>query len=101
MRAILTYHSIDSSGSPVSVSEETFRAHARFLGSGRVSVGPLADLPSLPDEEDAVALTFDDGFLNFSMLAMPLLSDPTPSFPRGVVWRSSDPPSKPPIAPAR
>ena len=75
MRAILTYHSIDSSGSPVSVSEETFRAHARFLGSGRVSVVPLADLPTLPDEEDAVALTFDDGFLNFSRLAMPLLVD--------------------------
>jgi peptidoglycan/xylan/chitin deacetylase (PgdA/CDA1 family) len=75
MRAILTYHSIDSSGSPVSVSEETFRAHVRFLGSGRVGVVPLADLPSVPDEEDAVALTFDDGFLNFSMLAMPLLAD--------------------------
>ena len=75
MRAILTYHSIDSSGSPVSVSEETFRAHVRFLGSGRVSVVPLADLPTLPDEEDAVALTFGDGFLNFSRLAMPLLVD--------------------------
>jgi len=75
MRAILTYHSIDSSGSPVSVSEETFRAHGRFLGSGRVGVVPLADLPTLPDEEDAVALTFDDGFLNFSRLAMPLLVD--------------------------
>ncbi|HWP71768.1 MAG TPA: polysaccharide deacetylase family protein [Gemmatimonadaceae bacterium] len=75
MRAILTYHSIDSSGSPVSVSEETFRAHVRFLGSGRVGVVPLADLPALPDEEDAVALTFDDGFLNFSRLAMPLLVD--------------------------
>ena len=75
MRAILTYHSIDSSGSPVSVSEETFRAHARFLGSGRVGVVSLADLPSVPDEDDAVALTFDDGFLNFSMLAMPLLAD--------------------------
>lgn len=75
MRAILTYHSIDSSGSPVSVSEETFRAHARFLGSGRVGVVPLADLPSLPDHEDAVALTFDDGFLNFTRSAMPLLAN--------------------------
>jgi peptidoglycan/xylan/chitin deacetylase (PgdA/CDA1 family) len=48
---------------------------SRFLGSGRVGVVPLADLPALPDEEDAVALTFDDGFLNFSRLAMPLLVD--------------------------
>ena len=74
MRAILTYHSIDSSGSPISLSEEAFRAHVRFFGSGRVAVVPLADLPSLPDETDAVALTFDDGFLNFTSTAMPLLS---------------------------
>jgi peptidoglycan/xylan/chitin deacetylase (PgdA/CDA1 family) len=74
MRAILTYHSIDSSGSPISLSEETFRAHVRFFGSGRVAVVPLADLPSVPDESDALAITFDDGFLNFTSTAMPLLS---------------------------
>jgi peptidoglycan/xylan/chitin deacetylase (PgdA/CDA1 family) len=74
MRAILTYHSIDSSGSPISVSEESFRAHVQFLGSGRVTVVPLADLPTVPDEKDAVALTFDDGFLNFTSMAMPELS---------------------------
>ena len=70
MRAILTYHSIDSSGSPISLSEESFRGHVRFFGSGRVSVVPLADLASMPDERDAVALTFDDGFLNFTSTAM-------------------------------
>lgn len=74
MRAILTYHSIDSSGSPISLSEETFRAHVRFFGSGRVAVVPLADLPGMPDEKDAVAITFDDGFLNFTSSAMPMLS---------------------------
>lgn len=74
MRAILTYHSIDSSGSPISVSEETFGAHVRFFGSGRVAVVPLAELPSMPDETDALAITFDDGFLNFTSTAMPLLS---------------------------
>lgn len=74
MRAILTYHSIDSSGSPISLSEEVFRAHVRFFGSGRVAVVPLADLPSMPDDKDAVAITFDDGFLNFTSSAMPQLS---------------------------
>lgn len=74
MRAILTYHSIDSSGSPISLSEETFRAHVRFFGSGRVAVVPLADLPSVPDEKDAIAITFDDGFLNFTSSAMPQLA---------------------------
>ena len=75
MRAIIMYHSIDSSGSPISVSEEAFRAQARFLASGRVSVVPLADLPSVPDEKDAVALTFDDGFRSFTTVAGPILSD--------------------------
>ena len=74
MRAILTYHSIDSSGSPISISDEAFRSHVRFFGSGRVAVVPLADLPNLPDEKDAVSITFDDGFLNFTSSAMPLLS---------------------------
>jgi peptidoglycan/xylan/chitin deacetylase (PgdA/CDA1 family) len=74
MRAILMYHSIDSSGSPISLSEEVFRAHVRFLGSGRVRVVPLATISSLPDETDAVALTFDDGFLNFTSSALPVLS---------------------------
>jgi peptidoglycan/xylan/chitin deacetylase (PgdA/CDA1 family) len=75
VRAILTYHSIDSSGSPVSVSEQAFRAHVRFLGSGRVSVVPLADLPAMPDDKDAVALTFDDGFQNFATSGQPVLSE--------------------------
>lgn len=74
MRAILMYHSIDSSASPISLSEDAFRAHVRFLGSGRVRVVPLASLPALPDDTDAVALTFDDGFLNFTSAALPVLS---------------------------
>ena len=75
MRAILTYHSIDASGSPVSLSLETFAQHAAFLAGGRVKVLPLADLPALPDEQDAVALTFDDAFRNFASQAMPVLRE--------------------------
>lgn len=75
MRAILTYHSIDGSGSPISLPESVFRAHVRFLASGRLRVVPLAELPALPDEPDAVALTFDDGFENFSTTALPLLRE--------------------------
>ena len=74
MRAILTYHSIDSSGSPVSLPEDAFLAHVRFLASGRVRVVPLGELPSTPEGEDAVAITFDDGFQNFATLAAPQLS---------------------------
>jgi peptidoglycan/xylan/chitin deacetylase (PgdA/CDA1 family) len=73
MRAILTYHSIDDSASAISVTEEAFRSHVRFLASGRVNVVPIESLPTLPDESDAVALTFDDGFENFGRAALPLL----------------------------
>lgn len=65
MKAILTYHSIDDSGSPISVSEDAFEAHLRWLRSGSVSVLPLCDLIGhSADAADAVAITFDDGFLN-------------------------------------
>jgi peptidoglycan/xylan/chitin deacetylase (PgdA/CDA1 family) len=74
VRAIFTYHSIDSSGSPISLPEESFKEHVRFFGSGRVRVVPLSMLPSLPDEMDAVALTFDDGFLNFTSAVLPILA---------------------------
>lgn len=73
MRAILTYHSIDPSGSPISVSPEDFRRHVQWLASGRVRVLSLADLVADQGSEDAVALTFDDGFANFGETAVPLL----------------------------
>lgn len=75
MRAILTYHSIDGSGSPVSVTPEVFHAHCAFLSSGRVQVLPLETLVRAPAGTDAVALTFDDGFANFATQAAPLLRD--------------------------
>lgn len=75
MRAILTYHSIDDSGSPISVSETAFGAHCRFLASGRVRVVPLEQLQNVDEAEDAVAVTFDDGFVNFAEKALPELED--------------------------
>jgi peptidoglycan/xylan/chitin deacetylase (PgdA/CDA1 family) len=75
MRAILTYHSIDDSGSPISVSEASFRRHVEWLASGVVRVRPLAELLCGPVETDAVALTFDDGFRNFAETAWPLLRE--------------------------
>jgi peptidoglycan/xylan/chitin deacetylase (PgdA/CDA1 family) len=73
MRAILTYHSIDDSGSPVSVSEPQFRRHVAWLASGVVRVVGLKEIAALPREANAVALTFDDGFVNFAERAWPLL----------------------------
>jgi len=65
MKAILTYHSIDNTGSPISISPEGWAAHAKWLASGAVRVLGLDDLIAHPqDGDDAVAVTFDDGFQN-------------------------------------
>ncbi len=67
------YHSIDPTGSAISVDREEFRAHVEWLASGTVRVVPLEELSKVSTKEDAVALTFDDGFLNFEAEAAPLL----------------------------
>ena len=73
MRTILTYHSIDPSGSVISVDPDTFRRQMRWLSQSGVAVLPLRDLPTATG--NAVALTFDDGFANFADVALPLLAD--------------------------
>lgn len=81
MRAILTYHSIDDSGSPISIDEAAFRRHVEWLASGVVRVLPLDQiLRPVPDrggqaERDAVAITFDDGLQSVERIALPLLQD--------------------------
>lgn len=75
MKAILTYHSVDDSGSAVSVSPDTFRRHVRWLASGRVRVVTVPELLALPPASDAVAITFDDGLRSFGDVAAPLLAE--------------------------
>jgi len=74
MKAILTYHSIDASGSVISVDAETFRRHIAWLRDEQIIVHPLNRLPE-PDCPGGVALTFDDGFLNFATEAWPILRE--------------------------
>lgn len=73
MRAILTYHSIDPSGSPISISEGQLRNHIKWFASREVQVVPLEWIHKVPADRSAVALTFDDGFQNFADVAWPLL----------------------------
>jgi peptidoglycan/xylan/chitin deacetylase (PgdA/CDA1 family) len=75
MRAILTYHSIDESGSPISMSEDVFRSQIAWLAKGHVKVVSLEALMRMPSSANAVALTFDDGFVNFGDIAAPLLAE--------------------------
>lgn len=69
------YHSLDVSGSPVSLDPQIFRQHVKFLASGTVNVVALERLPEIPEHSDAVAVTFDDGFSNFATEAAPALRD--------------------------
>jgi len=75
MRAILTYHSLDSSGSPVSVDPAVWREQVTWLATGPVPVLSLEELAGRTSEADGIALTFDDGFANFATEALPLLKD--------------------------
>lgn len=74
---ILTYHSIDSSGSVISTSPEIFRKQMETLQQSSAQVLPLNDLVARLREkqklENAVAITFDDGFKNFVTEALPVL----------------------------
>ncbi|HET6680150.1 MAG TPA: polysaccharide deacetylase family protein [Gemmatimonadaceae bacterium] len=75
MRAILTYHSLDDSGSPVSIAPDVFRQHVRWLAAGPVRVVALTTLLHDDEPGDAVAITFDDAFANFATLGAPVLRE--------------------------
>lgn len=74
MKAVLTYHSIDGSGSVISVGPDRFRKHMELLASREVPVVSLQRLVQEPCAE-GVAITFDDGFENFASEAWPALRD--------------------------
>jgi peptidoglycan/xylan/chitin deacetylase (PgdA/CDA1 family) len=76
VRAILTYHSIDPSGSPISVSPAAFRRHIRHALSRGIRIVSIDDLLSADDRAaDTVALTFDDGYVNVAREAIPCLAE--------------------------
>ena len=73
MRAILTYHSLDDSGSPISVAPVDFARHVSWLARARVPVVPLDAL--LAHRGAGVAITFDDAYTNVASIAAPLLRE--------------------------
>lgn len=74
MRAILTYHSLDTSDSVISLEPSVFARQMEWLARNAVSVVTIGELLALPDEKHAVALTFDDAFQNFADVAAPILA---------------------------
>jgi peptidoglycan/xylan/chitin deacetylase (PgdA/CDA1 family) len=75
LRAILTYHSLDHSGSVISLHPETFERHLAALDARGIAVVSLERLLHMPDTVEAVALTFDDAFENFRTKAWPLIRE--------------------------
>lgn len=73
MKAIMTYHSIDRSGSPISLDPDIFARHVKWFASTRIRVVALEQLASDPGSDDMVSLTFDDAFTNFASVAAPML----------------------------
>lgn len=76
---ILTYHSIDESGSVISTAPETFRRQMKFLKENDYKIVSLQKLVENLGSKKAVspktiALTFDDGFRNFYLSAFPVLA---------------------------
>jgi peptidoglycan/xylan/chitin deacetylase (PgdA/CDA1 family) len=69
--AILTYHSIDDSGSVISMPPATLRRHMDFLAAAGIPVVPLDQALNQPG---SVAITFDDGFANLIDHAIPVLA---------------------------
>ena len=77
-RAILTFHSIDSSGSVLSVTPTMLRRRIESLLDEQLSIRPLEAVLGPGGDESGrpvVALTFDDGFRNFASEAFPVLEE--------------------------
>ena len=74
MRAILTFHSIDDSGSVVSCSPKNFTLLLAALVESKI---PVLDLETLlsPDTRHGVAITFDDGMRSVYRSALPVLRE--------------------------
>lgn len=75
---ILTYHSIDNSGSVISISRERFQQQMQCLSDKSFQVISLKEILTCikekrPFPEKAVAITFDDGFKSNYGVAFPIL----------------------------
>lgn len=98
--AILTYHSIDSSGSVISISPAVFQSHLEILATSALPIVPLSEIEKMPG---CIAITFDDGFENFDEFAVPLLMKykfpATVFLVSGYCGGNNDWPTQPPAAP--
>ena len=102
MRAVLMLHSIDSSGSAISLAVSELRGLLALIRSSGHSIVSLRELLE-SSARDTVALTFDDGMASLAAQAAPLLSaegaTATLFLTTGYVGRDNHWPSQPASAP--
>ena len=106
---ILMYHSISNAGGPTSIAPDTFRAQMDAIAEADVPVVSLDQVEaawnsgaSLPPY--SIAITFDDGFSDFSEFAFPLIAGhgwtatvfiPTAHVGGVELWRGANDPARP------
>lgn len=71
MRAVLTFHSVDDSGSVLSFAPKLFASLIESLVAADIPVLPYEDLLQ---SEHGVTLTFDDGMASVHRYALPVLA---------------------------
>jgi peptidoglycan/xylan/chitin deacetylase (PgdA/CDA1 family) len=75
MRAVLTFHSVDPSGSVLSIAPEQLRSLVAAIKRSGHRIVPLRDILDSPAEARQIALTFDDGMRSLHEHALPVLRD--------------------------
>lgn len=105
---ILTYHSLDDSGSVISVRPKTFARQMRFLKESGYQAISLQRLCRAWESQEmlpsrTIVLTFDDGYTNLREAALPVLQEcgfeATVFVVAGYVGGCNNWPSQPPIVP--
>ncbi len=72
MRAVITFHGVDASGSVLCVAPETLRALVAGIRASGHRIVPLRELLA-SDAPNRVALSFDDGLASVAENALPVL----------------------------
>lgn len=103
MRAVLSFHGVDESGSVLSIRPAELAGLLRGVRASGHRVVPLRALLEEPSAPDRIALTFDDGFRSVHTAGLPLLKEEGASatlfLTTGVVGGRNDWPSQPAWAP--
>jgi peptidoglycan/xylan/chitin deacetylase (PgdA/CDA1 family) len=75
VRAVLTFHGVDESGSVLSFRPAGLRSLVQGIRASGHEVVSLRELLERPESPDRVALTFDDGFASVFEQALPVLRE--------------------------